>query len=103
MIVFDAIQAAVLGVLLLYSVAVAVRKLAPESTRVIRGRLASRLDSPRHAILTRRIGRWLQPPQARRGQCGDGDGCGTCGGCAPSPEIEADAPLPITLRNHKHR
>ncbi|KGI78041.1 DUF6587 family protein [Oleiagrimonas soli] len=99
---FEIVQSLVLGALLLYSVAFAARKLAPEITRRALGRMSAALDRPERGRLLRRIGRWLQPAEARSGGCGSGDGCGTCGGCAPAPHIEASAPMPLHIRPRKH-
>lgn len=92
---FDIVQAVVIALVVAYSLLVSARKLAPEATRRLLGACASRLDRPVHGALVRRIGRWLQPAEARAGGCGTGDGCGTCGGCAAPPEIRDEAPVPV--------
>jgi len=98
---FGVIQALLLAAVLAYSLVVAVRKLAPEATRQWLGRVSARLDTPGRARMARRLGRSLQPKEARSGACGDGDGCGTCRGCAPMPETTAAPPMPIRVRPRK--
>jgi hypothetical protein len=99
---FDIIQAVVIALVVAYSLLVSARKLAPEPTRRLLGACAARLDRPVHGPILRRIGRWLQPAEARSGGCGSGDGCGTCGGCAPPPEIHESAPVPVHF-HPRHR
>ncbi len=98
---FDLLQALVLAVVVGYSLVVVVRKLAPEFSRRLLGRWSARLDRPVHGRVLRRIGRALQPREARSGGCGSGDGCGTCGACASPPRVEADAPMPLHVRPRK--
>jgi hypothetical protein len=98
---FALIQALLLASVLVYCLVVAVRKLAPETTRRALGRLSARLDAPGHARVMRRLGRWLQPAEARSGACGDGDGCGSCRGCAPAPEVTANPPIPLHVKPRK--
>ncbi|GAB3036869.1 MULTISPECIES: DUF6587 family protein [Oleiagrimonas] len=100
---FAIVQFLILGALLLYSAIFAARKLAPEVTRRLLGRASAALDHASRSRLTRRVGRWLQPAEARSGGCGSGDGCGTCGGCAPAPQIESSAPMPLHIRPHRRR
>jgi len=95
---FEAIQALVLAAILAYSLVVALRKLAPQATRRWLGRVSARLDTRGRARLVRRLGHMLQPKEARSGACGDGDGCGTCRGCVPMPEVTASPPMPLDLR-----
>jgi len=99
---FDIIQALVLALVVAYSLVVSLRKLAPEATRRLLGRCAARLDRPSHGRVLRRVGRWLQPAEAKSGGCGSGDGCGTCGGCAPQPEIRDAAPVPVHFHPRRH-
>ena len=95
---YGAIQALVLAAILAYSLVVAMRKLAPEVTRRGLGRASAWLDAPGRARLLRRLGHRLQPREARSGACGDGNGCGTCRGCVPMPEVTVDPPMPIDVR-----
>ena len=83
---FGAIQAVVIGVLVLGSALYAFRKLLPGlSTRWLASVSAS-LNKPWRKPWLRALGRRLQPAQAT-GNCGDG--CGTCGSCGPTPPSSA--------------
>ena len=96
---FGAIQAVIIGVLVLFSAAYAFRKLLPAlSTRWLATASAS-LNKPWRRPWLRAVGRWLQPAQAT-GHCGDG--CGTCGSCGPTPPSSARPgaqPLEFRPRN----
>jgi hypothetical protein len=76
------LQYAVIGLLVLASLLVTLRKLMPlTSTRWLAG-ASARFNRPGHAAWVRALGRRLQPKQAT-GNCGDG--CSTCGSCGSKP------------------
>lgn len=98
MIAFDVLQAAIIAAVLGYSAWTAFRKLMPELSRRLLGRLSARLDRPAHGVAVRRVGRWLQPAEAKSGGCGSGDGCGSCNGCAPAPTLQDPHIYPLQVR-----
>lgn len=82
------IQYIVLGLVVVASVLVVFRKLAPQLTN--RWFAAASIRLARHdSRLARALGRRLQPKQAT-GNCADG--CSTCGACGPKP------PASVALR-----
>lgn len=83
------IQYIVLGVVVAVSVLVLLRKLAPQLTRRGLAAVSMRL-SRSDSRLVKAIARRLQPRQGA-GDCGDG--CSTCGGCAPKKPL-AVSPAP---------
>ena len=96
---FAIIQALVIGVIVALSAWQALRKLLPGTSKRMHSALARRLDRPGRAAAVRALGRWLQPAEAKSGGCGTGDGCSTCGGCAPAkPVAEAVEPQPLHFR-----
>jgi hypothetical protein len=99
---FALVQAAVLTLVLLASLLAAFRKLLPQTAKRIQSRLSAVLDRPGRAPRTRRLGRWLQPAQARSGGCGTGDGCSSCGGCAPSSTPLDVSAQPLQFRPRQH-
>ncbi len=91
---FAIFQSLAIGGLLVYSAFVAWRKLMPENSRRLLGRVSAQLDRPAHGRLMRRLARWLQPSEAKSGGCGSGDGCGSCNACAvPLPQDPHSYPL----------
>jgi len=86
---FAIVQAVVLMLVLLASLLAAFRKLLPQTAKRAQARLSSALDRPGRREAVRRFGRWLQPAEAKSGGCGSGDGCSSCGGCAPAPTTPA--------------
>lgn len=83
------IQYVVLGLIVLASVLVVFRKLAPQLTSRWLAAASIRL-ARRDSRFTRALGRRLQPKQAT-GNCADG--CSTCGACGPKkPAAAAPAP-----------
>ncbi|KRE95016.1 hypothetical protein ASG87_17220 [Frateuria sp. Soil773] len=83
--VFMVVQALVIGLTVMASAAVAFRKLLPQTSRRLFGRIAHAWNRPGRSLPLRWLGRRLQPAEASSGGCGSGDGCGSCGGCAPAP------------------
>ncbi len=101
---FAVIQAMVIGIVVALSAWQVWRKMLPLTSRRVQSAVARWLDRPgRHAVM-RTLGRWCQPAEARSGGCGTGDGCSTCGGCAPvkpstEQAMEADCePQPLHFR-----
>ena len=83
------LQYAVIGVLVLASLIVTIRKVAPAPSARLLGTLAGNLDRPNRGSALQALGRWLRPAQAT-GDCGDG--CSTCGSCdTPDPKAAAGA------------
>jgi hypothetical protein len=96
---FAIMQALVIGVIVTLSAWQAFRKLLPATSRRAQSAVARWLDRPGHHRLRRGVGRWLQPAEAKRGDCGSGDGCSSCGGCAPTPPRAEDCePQPLHFR-----
>lgn len=95
---FAIAQAVVLTLVLLASLLAAWRKLLPTTAKRVQSRLSAALDRPGRAVLVRRLGRWLQPAEAKSGGCGSGEGCSSCGGCAPPAPRDAAVPLSFRPR-----
>lgn len=96
---FLVVQALVIGLVVVISAAVAFRKLMPQTSRRLLGRIAYAWNQPHRHALLRRLGQWLQPAEASSGGCGSGDGCSSCGSCAPAAPAPAktDA-MPLEFR-----
>jgi hypothetical protein len=91
---FAVVQAVVLTLVLLASLVAAFRKLLPQTAKRVQAGVSAALDRPGRARAVRRFGGWLQPAEAKSGGCGSGDGCSSCGGCAPAPASrEPSTPL----------
>jgi hypothetical protein len=82
------LQYVVIGLLVLASVLVMLRKLAPQLSSRWLAAASMRLDRPGHAAWRRALGRRLQPKQAT-GSCSDG--CSTCGACGPKAPTTSHA------------
>jgi hypothetical protein len=80
------LQYAVIGVIVLVSVLVVFRKLAPKVSNRWLAAASIGLSRPAHARWLRTLGRRLQPKQAT-GDCSDG--CSTCGACGSKPPAAA--------------
>lgn len=90
------LQYAVIGLLVLASALVVLRKLAPQLTSRWLAAASMRLDRPGHAAWRRALGRRMQPKQAT-GSCSDG--CSTCGACGPkAPAATKEDALPLRFR-----
>lgn len=91
------LQYAVIGLVVLASMLVVVRKLAPQVTNRWLAAGSIRLGGRGHAAWVRALGRRLQPKQAT-GSCADG--CSTCGACGPKPPASARASdaMPLHFR-----
>ncbi len=90
-------QYVVIGVIVLISVLIVLRKLAPKLTSRWLAAASIELSKPERATWTRSVGRWLQPAQGT-GDCSDG--CSTCGSCGPKPPASAHPgePMPLEFR-----
>ncbi|TAM61208.1 MAG: hypothetical protein EPN49_07380 [Rhodanobacter sp.] len=84
---FALVQAAVIGVVVVFSAWQAFRKLLPQSSRRLLVGIVAALDRPGRSAAARRLGRWLQPAEAKAGGCGSGGGCSSCSGCAPAKPV----------------
>ena len=90
------LQYAVIGVVLLISVLVVFRKLAPKVSNRWLAAASISLCRPDRAAWLRALGRRLQPKQAA-GDCSDG--CSTCGACGTKPPVAAKtAMMPLEFR-----
>ncbi|WP_458069236.1 DUF6587 family protein [Rhodanobacter sp. BL-MT-08] len=90
------VQYAVIGVVLLISVMVVFRKLAPKVSNRWLAAASISLSRPDRAGWLRRVGRRLQPKQAT-GDCSDG--CSTCGACGAKPPASAKTEaMPLEFR-----
>jgi hypothetical protein len=76
------LQYMVIGVSVLASVLIVLRKLAPTLTSRWLAVASIRYSRPERAAWVRALGRRLQPAQAT-GNCSDG--CSTCGACGSKP------------------
>lgn len=90
------VQYVVIGVVVLISIVVAFRKLAPKLSNRWLASASMSFSQPGRAGWLRAMGQRLQPKQAT-GSCSDG--CSTCGACGPKPPIAArgDA-VPLEFR-----
>ncbi|HET8764701.1 MAG TPA: DUF6587 family protein [Rhodanobacter sp.] len=92
-------QYVILGLIVLASVLVVVRKLAPQLTNRWLAAASIHFARKRDSRLAQSLSRRLQPRQAT-GNCADG--CATCGACGPKPPATARPagvePLPLGFR-----
>lgn len=93
------LQYVVIGVIVLISVLIVVRKLAPMLTNRWLAAASIHFSRSGRAAWVRALGLRLQPKQAT-GNCSDG--CGTCGSCGPKPPAAArtDA-IPLEFRSRR--
>ncbi len=90
------VQYVVIGVVVLASVLIVFRKLAPKLTNRWLAAASIRYSHPGRATWVRAMGRRLQPKEAT-GNCSDG--CSTCGACGPKPPAAARTePMPLEFR-----
>lgn len=90
------LQYVVIGVIVLISALIVLRKLAPMLTSRWLAAASIHFNRPGRAGWVRALGLRLQPKQAT-GNCSDG--CSTCGACGPKPPAAArtDA-MPLEFR-----
>ena len=90
------VQYAVIGLVVLASALIVLRKLAPTLTNRWLATASIHFSRPGHALWVRAFGQRLQPKQAT-GNCSDG--CSTCGACGTKPPEAARAePMPLEFR-----
>jgi len=93
------VQYAVVGLIVLASVGVVLRKLAPQLTSRWLAAASIRLARPGRSHVAHALARRLQPKQAS-GNCADG--CDTCGACGPKKPTGAkpggDEAMPLKFR-----
>lgn len=87
---FELVQGAIIGLAVLASAWVAVRKLFPRTSARWLASASARLNRDGRGRAMRSLGRRLQPATAT-GSCGDG--CGTCNSCGPTPPRSDVQPL----------
>jgi len=93
------VQYVVIGVIVLASVLIVLRKLAPMLTNRWLASSSIHFSRSGRAAWVRAFGRRLQPKQAS-GNCSDG--CGTCGSCGPKPPAAAHVePMPLEFRSRQ--
>jgi hypothetical protein len=89
-------QYVVIGLIVLVSVLVVFRKLAPQLTNRWMATASIHFSRPGHAAWLRAFGQRLQPKQAT-GDCSDG--CSTCGACGSKPPAAARTEsMPLEFR-----
>ena len=90
-------QYVVIGLIVLVSVLVVFRKLAPQLTNRWMATASIHFSRPGHAAWLRAFGQRLQPKQAT-GDCSDG--CSTCGACGSKPPAAARTEsMPLEFRS----
>jgi hypothetical protein len=94
------VQYVVVGLIVLASVLIVFRKLAPKVTNRWLAAASIRFNQPGRSALARAFGRRLQPKEAT-GDCSDG--CSTCGACGPKPPAAAKRgePMPLEFRSQR--
>ncbi|KRE87550.1 hypothetical protein ASG75_05375 [Rhodanobacter sp. Soil772] len=94
------VQYVVVGLIVLASVLIVFRKLAPKLTNRWLAAASIRFNQPGRNSLARALGRRLQPKEAT-GDCSDG--CSTCGACGPKPPAAArtSKPMPLEFRSRQ--
>jgi len=93
------LQYVVVGLIVLASVLIVFRKLAPKLTNRWLAAASIRYSRPGRAAWVRALGRRLQPKDAT-GDCSDG--CSTCGACGPKPPAAARTEsMPLEFRSRQ--
>ena len=92
------LQYVIVGLIVLASVLIVFRKLAPKLTNRWFAAASIHFSQPGRAAWVRAFGRHLQPKEAT-GNCSDG--CSTCGACGPKPPAAArpGEPVPLEFRS----
>ena len=90
------VQYVIVGLIVLASVLIVLRKLAPKLTNRWLAASSIHFSRPERSGWVRAFGRRLQPKQAT-GNCSDG--CSTCGACGPKrPAAARTDPVPLEFR-----
>jgi hypothetical protein len=90
------LQYVIVGLIVLISALIVLRKLAHKLTNRWLAAASIRYSQPGRAAWVRAFGRRLQPKEAT-GNCSDG--CSTCGACGPKPPAGARTePMPLEFR-----
>jgi hypothetical protein len=93
------VQYVAVGLIVLASVLIVFRKLAPKLTNRWLAAASIRYSRPGRAAWMRALGRRLQPKEAT-GDCSDG--CSTCGACGPKPPAAARTEsMPLEFRSRQ--
>jgi len=93
------VQYAVIGLVVLASALIVLRKLAPQLTNRWLAAASIHFSRSGRAAWVRAFGQHLQPKQAT-GNCSDG--CSTCGACGTKPPAAARAePMPLEFRSRQ--
>ncbi len=91
------VQYLVIGLVVLASVLIVLRKLAPKLTNRWMAAASISCSRPGRAAWMRALGYRLQPKEAT-GDCSDG--CSTCGACGPKRPAQARTePMPLEFRS----
>ena len=91
------VQYVVIGLIVLASALIVLRKLAPTLSNRWLAAASIRFSRPGHSTWVRAFGQRLQPKQAT-GNCSDG--CSTCGACGPKPPAAARTEaVPLEFRS----
>jgi Fe-S oxidoreductase len=89
----------IVGLIVLVSALIVLRKLAHKLTNRWLAAASIRYSQPGRAAWVRAFGRRLQPKEAT-GNCSDG--CSTCGACGPKPPAGARTePMPLEFRSRQ--
>lgn len=92
------VQAALIALIVAWSVLFAARRLLPASSRRAQATLARWLDRPAFPRWLRRMAQRMQPTSTNGSSCASG--CSACGGCAAANQPVAEAqPLVFKLRD----
>jgi|GEM_PF-1348603 len=99
------VQTVLVASIVSVSAIVGMQQLAPGPCRALRSSLARALGRTRHVAFLRTLGHWLQPREAKQGNCGSGLGCSSCGGCGSAdPPPTGSTPLRLVPRElPRHR
>ena len=97
------LQTLLVALIVSVSAILAARHMAPGLFRWLQTSIARVLSRSARSAILRGVGIWLQPLEAKKGGCGTGLGCASCGGCGTSaaPSV-GTIPLKINPRPTAH-